>query len=155
MILKDYMFKKRYFHYICSLPVDKDELIKGLRDNNRYVVLLKENDNRIVVFDTFQNNDIDFIGVVSSIENETEINGYFSHKVSLIEWIGYFFCIVVFWIWFFRNFTFSMSNLLFLIAIAFITLFLFATFPLISFISYMKPLRQFEKKYYREQRRKR
>lgn len=138
MRLKDYMFKKRYFGDIFLLSVDKDKLIKELRDNKRFVVYSKENDDRIVVYDTFQNYDIDFIGVVSSIENGTEINGYFSHKVPLLEWIGYFFVSTLWWIWFFRNFTFSISNILGIVIGVLLMLFLFAMMPMTSFVSCMR-----------------
>lgn len=143
MSLKDYMFKKRYFHYSYSVLVDKDDFIKKIQNNKRYVVYKKDNDDRIVIYDTLQNYDIDFIGFISSIDrpligNFTKVSGYFSHKVSLLEWIGFLFVSTLWWIWFFRNFTFSISNTLWIVVGVLFTFFLFYIIPMASFVSFMR-----------------
>lgn len=157
--LKEWMFKKRMFPFNYLVPMDKEELINELRSNTRFVLYLNDNDQAIV-YDTTQNYDIDFIGYISSRKDGTCITGYVAHKVSVIEWIIFFLTYILSFIFIIKIFTFSVSNLIMLIAGIFVMFFMFVCWPLVSFNSRFMPLRQglkkYYKKYYRESiRRKR
>ena len=150
--LKEWMFKKRMFPFNCLVPMDKEEFINELRSDTRFVLYLKDNDQAIV-YDPTQNYDIDFIGYISSRKDGTCITGYVAHKVSVIEWIILFLTYILSFIFVIKIFTFSVSNLIMLIAGIFVMLLSFVCFPLISFSSRFMPLRQGLKKYYRESMR--
>lgn len=149
MNLINYMFKKRMFPFNCLVPMDKEEFINELRSNTRFVLYLKDN-NQAIVYDTTQNYDIDFIGYISSRKDGTCITGYVAHKVSVIEWIIFCLTYILSFIFIIKSFTFSMSNLIILIAGIFVMLLIFVCFPLMSFISGFMPLRQGLKKYYKK-----